>query len=196
MKYSVKAIDGNNYTRLNSIDVEVWLYDKKIEITSEIFDEKGNKCNIANIISKDYNNKNFPSNRPENLSGLKTAKLPYELKELNFGGFLAPLFWGLSHHVKSSYFLLIIIILLFITSIILAFTIKNFVILRNLLVIFYGVLPLFFSIIYLIKGNESAWKSHRFSSIEDFKKYQKTLIFLGCICCVLVLRQIIILFTK
>jgi Pentapeptide repeats (8 copies) len=81
----------------------------------------------------------------------KSSIVPAEIRKWNWGGFLLPGFWFLSNQVWGGFWLWILVM------------IPGF----NALAI------LCFAIAFGANGNEYAWKSRRWNSIQDFRAHQR-----------------------
>jgi len=80
-----------------------------------------------------------------------TLEMPEELKAFNWGAFWLTFIWGSAYNIRITYLVLL-----------------------SSLIPFVGILlTLGLSIYFGTKGNEWAWKSNKFSSIQSFKQSQK-----------------------
>ena len=201
MKYYVIGIDGNKYGPCEINTLRDWAKDGRLTPESTLIDEEENMCKAKEIIT------NFPVSTPafvnDSGSGSK-AVIPYNLKGLSWGGFLLTPFWGLTHKMTLGYvafgiwifssILLIMIGCDAYTNPTALFDRANYAgiswmpstlwTIINTIHQITGTATLVISFIFLFKGNDMAWKSRHFESMEQFKVIQKKwtvagLIYLG-----------------
>jgi len=199
MKYYVIGIDGNKYGPCEINTLKDWAKDGRLTPESTLIDEKENMCKAKEIIT------DFPVVTPafvnDSGSGSK-AVLPYNLKGLNWGGFLLSPFWGFTHKITLGYVSFGLWIFSFIFGIVVLQDIftnphtmlngysiswlplsTGFIvsIISNIM----NIVALVICFIFLFKGREMAWQSRRFESMEQFNAIQEKWTTVGLIYLVL-----------
>jgi len=168
--YSFIADDGRVYGPYNINILQVLLLQNRISLNSVLIDPSGNRTVASEVLFQNNSNGYKMLNSSENDSGTGVnAKLPEEIKGLNFGAYLLTPLWGAAHNYPLSFLSLIP---------------------------GYGWIKSYY---LLVKGNEVAWQHRRFKSVEEFKKVQKrwsifSFIILGVLIAVIV--PILIFVTK
>ena len=114
--------------------------------------------NGSGYVSGNFNNGNSYGNANDNFSYVNNngnnnfvKEVPPECKEINVSAFFLGFIWALANHITIGLLCL---------------------------VPFFGIIMNF---ILLFKGNEWAWKNSNFSSVEEFRKKQRTLSIITCV---------------
>lgn len=132
--------DGKIYGPYTKEMLQSFIEQRRITPVTRLIDINENIIRADELLDFGRNRYNYHANNDSGHGNL--SFLPYDLHGLNWGAFVFPLFWGISHNVWFAFL-----------SLIPAFRI----IVR---------------LILLFKGNEWAWKSRKFASKEEFVQVQ------------------------
>ena len=120
----------------------------------------------------------------------RQTRLPYELNTLNIGAFILAPIWGYNNLPKYKIYWGIYIVIILLSYLFSSYLYlsdgKNTelfgmsTLLTNLMIILHFPIKVI-SILYLIDGNEMAWKNRKFKNIEQFRDIQKKWFIWGCI---------------
>lgn len=138
--------------------------------------------NISNLIEtsgEQYIAEEVPNTSCEFCSSLN-GPFPDELRGLNWGGFLMPLWWGIANGSLLGWLVAVIIIS---SNAILSILPNIYASIPGLSSIFLilGVELFAIGLVFLFKGNKIAWQNRKFESISQFKKVQKKWLIAGLI---------------